>query len=524
MAIDGLFILNISLKLNDVLKGARINKVLMLSNNEYLLDLYKPNLNNNLFISVNSKYSYVSLTNKKYTYSNDILHFHTILKKHIENFYIEEVAQVNFDRIIKFSLYGKNDIGLPISKYLYVELMGRYNNIILTKDDNTIIDSLYRLPFIEEGKRIILPGHIYSCPHIEQKKNPLTESFYNEDVALSKQFYGISIFCENIIYQNLKNYSFNEIIQNIVTSNQLYFNNQNFYLLPFEGHNTQESLFEGLTQYFSSIADTDRIKRKASDINRLINSYKKKLIIKQEKLENELKDSENAFIYKEYGELLFTYASHYKRGMNKIYIEEMETEIPLDSTKDLTTNANNYFKTYKKKITARKYLEEQLKIVKEEYEYFIDLERQINTDDLTVIDEIIEELKEQKYLKQTGKVKKKPTKIKLLEEKSENSIIYVGRNNLQNEYLTFKIAKPNDLFLHVKDYRGSHVVISNYQNDEKTLRKAAKLAVKYSSANLSSSVPVDYTKVKYVKKAPSSKPGKVLMTNYKTIYIDPDNN
>ncbi len=523
MGIDGLFIANIAKKLNTSLKGARINKILMLSNNEYLFDLYKPNLKENLFISVNQKYSHISLTTKKYSFSNDIFHFHTLLRKHLENYYIEEIKQINFDRLIQITLNGKNDIGQTTTKYLYIELMGRYNNIILTKNDNIIIDSLYRLPFISPTKRIILPSYSYEFPHIEEKKNPLESNFYDENITLSKQFYGISSFTEEIIKQNLKTNSFSQIINNIINSNTLFYNENDFYLLPFTNHHHEESLFEGLNNYFSTSSNNDRIVRKSADITRLINSYKKKLILKLEKLENEKKESENASIYKEYGEILFTYPSYYQKGSNKIYIPDLELEIPLDPTKDLTTNANNYFKTYKKKINSKKYLEQQIDLAKEEYDYFLDLERQIKTDDLTTIDQIIEELKEQNYLKQVAKTKKKEIKIKLLEYEIGNSKIYVGRNNLQNEYLTFKIAKPNDLFLHVKDYRGSHVVISNYQNDEHTLREAAKLAALYSSAKSSSSVPVDYTKIKYVKKCPNSKPGKVLMTNYKTIYIDPEN-
>lgn len=522
MGIDGLFIANITKKLNCLLKGARINKILMLSNNEYLFDLYKPNLKENLFISVNQKYSYVNLTNKKYTFSNDIFHFHTLLKKHLENYYIEEVKQINFDRLIQLTLSGKNDIGQTVTKYLYIELMGRYNNLILTKEDNTIIDSLYRLPFISETKRIILPSYTYEFPRIEEKKNPLESNFYDENITLFKQFYGISSFSEKIIKENLKNNTFSQIIEKIINSNTLFYNDEDFYLLPFSNYQKEENLFEGLDSYFSTSANKDRIKRKSADITRLINSYKKKLILKQEKLESEKEESENASIYREYGEILFTYPSYYQKGANKIYIPELKIEIPLNPTKDLATNANNYFKTYKKKINSKKYLEKQLEILKEEYDYFLDLERQIKTDDLTIIEQIIEELKEQKYLKQVSKTKKKETKIKLLEYNIGNSKIYVGRNNLQNEYLTFKIAKPNDLFLHVKDYRGSHIVITNYQNDEKTLREAAKLAAIYSSAKQSSTVPVDYTRIKYVKKCPNSKPGKVLMTNFKTIYIDPN--
>jgi len=510
MAIDGLFILNIAKKLQKNIKDARINKVFMLSNNEYIFDLYKPNLKENLFISVNQNYSYLSLTSKKYSYSNDIFHFHSILKKHIENFYIENVEQINFDRIIRLTLRGKNDIGIEVKKHFYIELMGRYNNLILTKEDDIIIDSLHRLPFIEEGKRIILPGYSYSTPFMEKKKNPLKEKFYDENLSLSKQFYGISSFLEKILLNEIEKKSFNIIIDEIINSETLYYNEKEFHLLPFPSYEKKEKLFEGLNNYFSTKADQDRINRKSSDIKRLISNYK-------------ITDSDNAHIYKEYGEILFTYASSYQRGMNKIFIDEIGIEIPLDSTKNLTMNANNYFKLYKKKTNSKKHLEEQIKIVKEELEYFLDLEVQLKTTDLNVIDEIIMELKEQNYLKQVANNKKKAKKISLLEFEGFNSKIYVGRNNLQNEYLTFKLAKPNDLFLHVKDYRGAHVVISNYQNDEETLRQAAELAAKYSSAGLSSSVPIDYTKVKYVKKLPASKPGKVILSNYKTIYIDPKN-
>lgn len=532
MGFDGLFIHRITKLLNQDIVGSRVNRVGLISNNEFLLNLYNPKLKKDLLITVNQNFTHITLTNKHYTYSTEQVHFHALLKKHLEGAYIEEVSQVNFDRIVKIVFKYTDEIGNQVHKHLYLEMMGKYNNLVLTKGDDVILDSLHRLPYIDDTKRVILPSIIYTAPKMAEKKNPFElEDDYTSDDMIN-DVYGISRMLESILNENRENgISYNQSLNMLLESTKLYYNDKDFHLLSSSKFEKEEDIYEGLTNFYDEKAEIDRAKRKSSDANRVVTSLITKIRNKLVKLEEELHTSENASIYRQYGEALYAvYSSTYKKGDSSIQVEDYENDcmitIPLDTKKDLQENAAAYFKKYKKTKASIEHINEQISIAKEELSYLEDLELQLQTLDTDVIEQIILELKEQNYLKDTVKKnnnKKKNIKFNILSITSSNGTkISIGRNNLQNEHLTFKIAGINDIFLHVKDHRGAHVIIHDYKGDEETLREAANAAAFYSKARLSSSVPVDYTPVKYVHKIPGAKPGKVLLKQYKTIYIDPE--
>lgn len=532
MGFDGLFIHRIVEILNEDIKGSRVNRVGLISNNEFLFNLYNPRMKKDLLITVNQNFTHITLTDKRYTYSTEQVHFHGLLKKHLEGAYIEEVSQVNFDRIVKIRFRHMDEIGNESFKNLYLEIMGKYNNLILTKGDDTILDSLHRLPYIDDDKRVILPSIIYSAPKMNPKQDPfnLDDSFTSDN--MTNDVYGVSRMLESILNENKeKGVSYSITLNKLINSRTLYYSEKDFHLLPHSSFDKEANIYDGLNLFYDEKEEIDRAKRKSSEANRAVSSLITKLKNKLKKLNEELNDNENSDIYRKYGELLYaTYSSTYRKGDSSIEVEDYENEtiitIPLDPKKDIQENAASYFKKYKKTKASIEHISSQIDIANEELTYLEDLELQLKTLDTEVIEQIILELKEQKYLKETVKRKdnkKNKIKFNILSITSSNGTkISIGRNNLQNEHLTFKVAGINDIFLHVKDHRGAHVIIHDYKGDEETLREAANAAAVYSQAKYSSSVPVDYTPVKFVHKIPGAKPGKVLLKQYKTIYIDPE--
>ena len=527
MGFDGLFIHRITQLLNDDIKGSRVNRVGLISNNEFLFNLYNPRLKKDLLITVNQNFTHVTLTNKHYTYSTEQVHFHGLLKKHLEGAYIEEVSQVNFDRIIKIRFKCIDEIGNISYRNLYLEIMGKYNNLVLTKGDDTILDSLHRLPYIDDTKRVILPSIIYTAPKMNEKKNPfqLEDDFTSDN--MTNDVYGVSRMLESILNENkINGTSYKETMNSLMNSKTLYYNDKDFHLLPYSTFDKQADIYDGLNIFYDEKEEIDRAKRKSADANRVVSSLITKIRNKLKKLEEELRTNENSDIYRKYGELLYaTYSPIYRKGDSSIEVEDYENEtiitIPLDSKKDIQENASAYFKKYKKTKASIEHINSQIEIANEELSYLEDLELQLQTLDTEVIEQIIMELREQNYLKDTVKKnnnKKKNIRFNILSiTSSTGTKISIGRNNLQNEHLTFKVAGINDIFLHVKDHRGAHVIIHDYKGDEETLREAANAAAVYSQAKYSSSVPVDYTPVKFVHKIPGGKPGKVLLKQYKTI-------
>ena len=361
------------------------------------------------------------------------------------------------------------------------------------------------------------------------KKDPmyLEENYKDDD--LINNVYGISRTLETILKE--KEVSYKKAIEQLMNSSTLYYNDKDFHLLGSSIFDKTSSIYEGLENFYAEKEEIDRAKRKSAQANKTVSSLLTKIKNKIIKLNDELKESESSDIYRKYGELLYSsYDTNYQKGDNNItlidYENDTKVSIPLDSKKSLQENAQNYFKKYKKIKASIEHINQQLDIAKEEESYLEDLLIQLQTLDTEVIEQIILELKEQNYLKDTTKKNNtKKSKIKyniLTKTSSTGTKISIGRNNLQNEHLTFKIAGINDIFLHVKDHRGAHVIIHDYKGDEETLREAANYAALYSKAKQSSSVPVDYTPVKYVHKMNGGKPGKVLLKQYKTIYIDPE--
>lgn len=558
MSFDGLYTKAVTKELQDNLTSGRITKIHQPFKNELLLVVRANGKNHKLLISSHPSYARIQLTNEEYKNPDQPPMFCMLLRKHLEGYIIESIDQVDLDRIIIFTIKGRNEIGDLSYKKLVVEIMGRHSNIILVDEKrNIILDSIKHIPMAQNSYRTILPGAPFVFPPKQNKQNPLLATKadilkaidFNAgkiDQQLVAAFSGLSpLIAKEIIYraklmtdEHLTN-AFLQLMEEIKNDHYSFVkyevNNKEFFSYTPLTHLQQEaqtfmSSQEQLDRYYYSKADRDRIKQIASDVERLVTNEKDKLVKKLVKLQKELNDAFKAKTYQLYGELLTANMYQISRGMSQIdvvnyYDEEGSTvTITLDPRKTANENAQKYFSKYQKAKTAQQVINEQLTIAKEELDYFELLLQQIENAKVTDMEEIREELMEQGYLKaRLKKGKKQATKV-MVEQyvSSDGTTIFVGKNNKQNDHLTNKLAARDDIWLHTKDIPGSHVVIKSQTPSETTLQEAATIAAYFSKAKLSSSVPVDYTQIRHVKKPSGAKPGFVIYDHQKTIYVTPD--
>ncbi|PLR77577.1 hypothetical protein CU633_09215 [Bacillus sp. V3-13] len=560
MSFDGLFTGAMKNELVSSLKGGRINKIHQPFKNEIVLVIRANGQNHKLLLSVHPSYARVQLTNEDYENPSEPPMFCMLLRKHLEGFILEDIEQAGLDRIIVFDVKGRNEIGDITYKRLIVEIMGRHSNIILIdKAKNMILDSIKHVSFAVNSYRAVLPGQEYVSPPEQNKYNPfeadeqevLRRIDFNAgklDRQLVEQFAGVSpLFAKEVVHQaGIANRStlpktFVEMIEKI--KNGQYTpaitygtEKESFYLFPLEHMygKTKEfpTLSEMLDRFYFGKAERDRVKQQGNDLERFIIKEKEKNEKKIVKLEATLQEAKNADQYQLYGELLTANLFAAEKGMNEItvvnyYSEDgAEITIPLDPRKSPSENAQKYFSRYQKAKHAIVVVGEQIKKAKEEAAYFNALLQQVQAASTKDLEEIREELVEGGYLRERQKKKnKKAQNLKPVLDRyaaSDGTEILVGKNNKQNEYLTNKLAGRDEIWLHTKDIPGSHVVIRSKEPSETTILEAAQLAAYFSKARNSSSVPVDYTQIRHVKKPNGSKPGYVIYDNQQTVYVTPD--
>lgn len=285
-----------------------------------------------------------------------------------------------------------------------------------------------------------------------------------------------------------------------------------------------------LDAFYSGKAERDRVKQQAKDLYRFIKNEQDKNLRKLKKHRQTVEKSERADYYQKQGELLTAHMHLVKPNQKEVSVidyydpDQKEMTIPLNPNKSPSANAQSYFKTYQKLKNSRKMMESEIKRTNEEIDYFDQLLQQLDVASTDDIEEIREELREEGYLRRqrTSKKTKKPQKpAPETYQSSDGTTILVGKNNKQNEYATMRLAHRDDIWLHTKDIPGSHVIIRDREPSEKTLEEAAILAAYYSKSQQSSSVPVDYTRIRHVKKPNGSKPGYVTYDNQKTLFVTP---
>ena len=537
MALDGIILHKLITPVQDILP-ARVQKVYQVSSTEILFQLHGKHGKSQLFISCHSVYNRMLLTNKNYPTPLEPNNFIMVLRKYLEGSTIESCYQAGLDRWCTFTVSHRNMLGDKETLRIIVELMGKYANLILVDPEDKIIDVLKRIPPFENSKRILMPNATFVPMEAQDKKDPFRDCVVDSSVSLVKQFAGFSpLLAREAEYRMSLGQSFSSIMQNIEDSNALYVAEEhpeiNFHVIPLThlGKAKQYPLMEGFESLYAQSEEKERVKQIAGDVYHVAKKELKHQSTKLPRLQKEYDAALDCDKYRLYGDLLYTYGITDTKGKHDIQLENYEDgkmiTVPLDPKLDGNQNAKKAYTKYTKLKKGQTYLQEQIAICQNEIEYFTGVLEQLDIADFDTALEIKQELIKLGYMKEKQKSnkrkKKKESEPNITTVTSPSGIaVSYGKNNLQNEYLTWHKARKEEIWLHAKEYHGAHVIIHASEADEATLRFAAILAAYYSSGRNSSSVPVNYCKVRQLKKIPGARPGMVQLTNYKTIYIDPE--
>ena len=539
MALDGLMIHHLIDELK-ILNNGKIGKISQVGNNDFLFVIRAMGKNNKLFISVERNQYRIALTEKEYIAPQNATMFAMLLRKHFEGGTIIDIFQHDLDRIVLFKVSKTNEFGDKKIKYLIVELMGKNSNIIVVDEDLIIIDSLRKNGISEDG-RTILAKALYSYPETnkqniysltDEKINELyinNVSDYRDIIGL---FSGFSPLIAKYIFTHkapvlalieLKNKAIKPCISNV--------NGKEEFLCFEIGEVVKKynSISDLLEEYFYQKTIVNEVMEKSNNLKSHIAHTIKRLNNKLIKLNDELQEAIDGEKYRIYGELIINNLYQIKNEktdkitLNNYYTNQLIT-IELDPKFTVKENANKFFTKHQKSKKAISYINEQIEKALDEIEYLELIHSQISSANVNDIEQIKNELIENHYIKKSNKqTKNRKEKIEILTYiTSSGSAILVGKNNIQNEYITHVLAKANDLWFHVKDAPGSHVLVQNPTMTEEEIRSAAILAAYYSTYQSSSSVAVNYTLARYVKKIPGKRNCFVTYSNEKTIYIDPD--
>lgn len=518
MPFDGLFVQKLTSELQ-ILKNGRINKINQISPTDMLFSVRSNGLTYPLFISIHPELYHMNISNRSYDNDKNISNFTILLRKYLEGGIIKEISQFDNDRIISLMINKNNEIGDRMDIYLHVELMGRHSNMILCNNDTVI--SAYKLisPFENNNRTVLANSKYYNEV---TKVNPFSLSIdemrevflsFNCPSDLTKYFNGVSLFIANYTYNNYSLF-YNTIhsLKPTMFKDNYYFNDISY----FEGEKTYfDSLSLLLDAYFFQKNKASQTKVRSHNLLHVIKTKLEKQEKKLAKLNEEYNDALSNEIYKIKGELLFANLDKIKQGTTSITVNNYYTndqlEIELSPLLSPKGNALKYYSIYNKKKKALLMLPEQIELTKDEIEYLKILDTQISVGNYEDILGITNEL--------SPKPKKEKVKISLY--KTNDYVIYIGKNNVQNSHLIKEIAKSSDLWFHVWNAPSSHIVLSGLVNEE-SIRLCANLAAYYSKYRYSSSVPIIYTQIRYLKRIPKKRNCFVSYSNEKAIYIDPD--
>lgn len=535
MALDGILIHQI-VKTMEPFFPLKINKIAQPSQTDILFQCYGSS-RQRLFISTHSVFNRIQFTKQASTNFDDPSHFLTLLRKHCEGGVIHAIKQIDLDRIIELDIENRDELGVLQTVRLMIELMGKYANIILVDKQGKILDALKRIPPFENSKRIIFSGAAYILPEPSQKKDPRIDFSADSQTSLVEQFQGFSpLLSREVIYRMHQGESFAAISQEMFASEQLYTYQKitpgQFHIIALK-HLMEEAevfpIMEGLDHFYHEQEQADRIAQHTGGLLKIIQREIKRYRNKLPRLHQALEDATNIDQWQVYGDLLYAFASDYPSGHQEITLNDFADQsvvIPLNPKYNGKENARRYYVKYHKGKTGQKHIREQIEITESELAYFEGLKSQCEQADIADAKEIANELSSRRLFKVAHKDRPNPRKQKqpnyIKITFNEATTVFIGKNNIQNDFLTFKVAHKNDIWFHAADTFGAHVICRTNELNEELIRFCANCAAYYSSSRHSSSVPVNYTRVKNIKKVPQKPLGFVTITQYRTIYIDPD--
>ena len=572
MAFDGITIANITKELNDKLLGGRIRKIAQPQNDELILTIKSAEGNFRLLISASASLPLIYLTENNKPSPMTAPNFCMLLRKHIENGKLVGISQPGLERIIRFDIEHLDELGDLRRKTLVVEIMGKHSNIIFCDENDRIIDSIKHVSLQMSSVREVLPGRTYFIPVTQEKADPLEltlDSFTSligaKSTKLAKAIYtsytGISPVAANeVVFRSGINSemsgnalselemlhlykTFSYYIEDIKTGNfapQIVYQGKTpieYAALPLTIYSdletiSHESISYILETYYAERNTVTRIRQRSVDLRKIVQTALERSRKKYDIQAKQLKDTEKRDTYRIYGELLTTYGYSAQPGAKSLdvlnYYTNEELTIPLDPQLTALENAKKYFDKYGKLKRTYEAVSELLKETGDEVDHLDSistaLDIALSEEDLV---EIKEELMEYGYIKKRHPGGKKPkiTSKPFHYISSDGYHMYVGKNNFQNEELTFKFATGNDWWFHAKGVPGSHVIVKTEGADDMpdaTFEEAGRLAAYYSQSRENEKVEIDYIQKKQIKKPKGGKPGFVVYyTNY-SLMIDPD--
>ncbi len=578
MAFDGLVVRALAQELNEKLNGARLDKVYQPESDELLLLFHSPQGAYKVTLSANASIPRIALTEK--TKENPMVApmFCMLLRKHLTSAHLLAVRQPGLERMLQFDFESRNELGDRVTKTLIIEVMGRHSNIILVDEAGRVADSIKRIDFSVSSKRQILPGLPYEMPPAQDKADPLAcsmEDFLEVlasvgeterlDKAILARFQGISpLIAREIAFRatgetdtTCEDFSYARRLDVATAMHQMFSaihagtfapcylsDNETGKLMEFSAIpitqygdaafvHPEESMGFLVNRFYFERDKKERMTRRSADLAKIVSNHIERAAKKLERLLSELSDTEQKEQWKEYGELITANIYQIEKGMENIRVQNYFDEtlpmvvIPLDSTLSPSANAQRYYKKYNKAKIAAIEVSKQIELTKEELAYLETVEETLSRAETTAdLGQISDELAGQGYIRRHQDAKRKkeqpasPVKLKT----DDGFLLYAGKNNRQNDYLTCKLAQNKDLWFHTKNIPGSHVVLK-YEQDrpftDEAITQAASLAAFLSKAKDSDNVPVDYTEIKNVKKPAGAKPGFVIYTTNQTAYVTP---
>ena len=570
MAFDGITVAALTKELKETICDGRIAKIAQPESDELLLTIKTKEGQRRLSISASASLPLIYLTNDNKPSPMTAPNFCMLLRKHIGNGRIVDVSQPGLERIIQLRIEHLDELGDLRQKTLVVEIMGKHSNIIFCDEKDQIIDSIKHVPAQMSSVREVLPGRPYFIPDTMEKQDPLTaadedfsRALRGKPMRISKAVYtsftGISpVVAEEIcylagidsqmtasdltddmlthLYRQFQYYM--EDVRNGAFTPVIYFDGntpKEFSALPlthFQNLEKKEygSISEVLSTYYATRNKLVRIRQKSADLRHIVQTALERNRKKYELQSRQLKDTENRDLYKVYGELINAYGYQLPEGSKELtalnYYTGEELTIPLDPVKTPQENAQKYFARYNKQKRTYEALTELISETGDEIRYLESVESAL---DIALYEEDLTQIKEE--LSQAGYIRRRQQKkkAKILSRplhyvSSDGYHMYVGKNNLQNEELTFHFASGNDWWFHAKGVPGSHVILKSGGDEvpDRTFEEAGRLAAYYSKNRGNEKAEIDYIEKKHVKKVNGGRPGFVIYhTNY-SLVIDSD--
>ncbi|HGH4037797.1 fibronectin-binding protein EfbA [Enterococcus sp. C76] len=557
MSFDGVFTHAMVNELRETLLSGRISKIHQPYENEIVLVIRSRGKNHRLLLSAHPSYARVQITQIDYQNPDNPPNFVMMLRKYLDGAILENIEQIENDRVIHFHFAKRNELGDLQNIILIVELMGRHSTIVLVNQETgKILDAIKHIGSSQNTYRSLLPGVEYIAPPKQEVLNPFSsdkEKIFQrlsqtelEPKAIQHQFQGIGFDTAQELTKRLlerpneKMVVWHEFFSSIInhpvptfyeTTNKDFFTPIVYQVFSEQASavTTYPTLSQLLDSYYHEKAEKDRAKQQGGELIRKIENELKRNKNKLKKREQTLKESENAENYRRDGELLTTFLTQVPRGVKEVvlpnyYEENRPIKIALDPALTPNQNAQKYFHRYQKLKNAVKLIGEQIQEAKDEIQYLESVLSQLEIAGPMDIEAIKEELTAEGYLKKKTQKKQKKKKPSQPDQyfSSDGTLILVGKNNLQNDQLTMKTAKKTDYWLHAKNIPGSHVIIKSDQPSDETITEAAELAAYFSKYRYSAQVPVDLVQVKHIRKPNGAKPGYVIYENQKTVIVTPE--